>query len=70
MLDVIRHEDKLCMCGHTRRAHGAAGCSGTKTETRSADDEWREERCECEEFQPAVVPGNWNWTQVDDAGRH
>ena len=69
MFDVIRHEDMPCVCGHTRRAHRAAGCCGAKTVTRNADHDRSEERCGCEEFQPAVVHKQWDWTRMDEADR-
>lgn len=56
MLEVIRYEDMICLCGHPRRAHRAAGCSAAEAKTQPPDNDLREEPCGCRRFQVALVP--------------
>lgn len=67
MLDVIRHEDMLCMCGHPRRVHRRGGCSAAKGKAQGADNELRVERCGCAKFQPAVTRTSSDWNRAGDA---
>ncbi len=69
MLEVIRHEDMICVCGHPRRAHRAAGCSAAEAKTQHPDNNLREERCGCRKFQLAGVPAKSDWIRTGEGSR-